>query len=66
MSSEASEVLLAPGTPAPEFTLLPEIMDLARENARKAHVDFEVMDSFEASKAAAIDSTPQVAQGATK
>jgi ornithine carbamoyltransferase len=31
----------------PEFTLLPEIMDLARENARKAHVDFEVMDSFE-------------------
>jgi ornithine carbamoyltransferase len=31
----------------PEFTLLPEIMDLARDNARKAHVDFEVMDSFE-------------------
>ena len=26
----------------------------------------EVMDSFEATKAAAIDSTPQVAQGATK
>jgi ornithine carbamoyltransferase len=31
----------------PEFTLLPEIMDLARENARKAHVGFEVMDGFE-------------------
>jgi len=31
----------------PEFELLPEIMDLARENARKAHVGFEVMDSFE-------------------
>jgi ornithine carbamoyltransferase len=31
----------------PEFALLPEIMDLARENARKAHVDLEVMDSFE-------------------
>jgi ornithine carbamoyltransferase len=31
----------------PEFTLQPEIMDLARENARKAHVGFEVMDGFE-------------------
>jgi ornithine carbamoyltransferase len=31
----------------PEFTLLPEIMDLARENARQAHVGFEVMDGFE-------------------
>lgn len=31
----------------PEFQLLPEIMDLARENARKAHVGFEVMDTFE-------------------
>ena len=31
----------------PEFELLPEIMDLARENARKAHVGFEVTDSFE-------------------
>jgi ornithine carbamoyltransferase len=31
----------------PEFTLLPEIMDLARENARKAHVGFEVLDGFE-------------------
>lgn len=31
----------------PEFKLLPEIMDLARDNARAAHVGFEVMDSFE-------------------
>jgi ornithine carbamoyltransferase len=31
----------------PEFKLLPEIMDLAGENARKAHAGFEVMDSFE-------------------
>jgi N-acetylornithine carbamoyltransferase len=31
----------------PEFNLLPEIMDLARENARSARVGFEVMDNFE-------------------
>lgn len=32
----------------PEFKLLPEIMDAARENARRKHVGFEVMDDFEA------------------
>jgi len=32
----------------PEFVLLPEIMEQARENARRAHVGFEVMDSFDA------------------
>jgi ornithine carbamoyltransferase len=31
----------------PEFKLMPEIMDLAVENARVARVGFEVMDSFE-------------------
>jgi N-acetylornithine carbamoyltransferase len=31
----------------PEFTLQPDIMDLARENARRARVGFEVSDSFE-------------------
>ncbi len=31
----------------PEFKLLPDIMDLAQDNARKARVGFEVMDSFE-------------------
>ena len=32
----------------PEFVLLPEIMEQARENARRAHVSFEVMDDFNA------------------
>lgn len=32
----------------PEFILLPEIMEQARENARRAHVGFEVMDDFDA------------------
>jgi ornithine carbamoyltransferase len=32
----------------PEFTLPPEIMDAARENARRKHVSFEVMDDFDA------------------
>ena len=31
----------------PEFTLMPDIMDLAQENARKARAGFEVLDSFE-------------------
>jgi N-acetylornithine carbamoyltransferase len=31
----------------PEFTLMPEIMEQARENARRARVGFEVMDDFE-------------------
>jgi N-acetylornithine carbamoyltransferase len=31
----------------PEFALMPDIMDLARENARRARVGFEVMDNFE-------------------
>jgi N-acetylornithine carbamoyltransferase len=31
----------------PEFKLMPELVDLARENAQKARVGFEVMDSFE-------------------
>jgi ornithine carbamoyltransferase len=31
----------------PEFKLMPEIMDLAAQNARLAGVGFEVMDSFE-------------------
>jgi N-acetylornithine carbamoyltransferase len=31
----------------PEFTLMPDLMDLARENARRARVGLEVMDSFE-------------------
>jgi ornithine carbamoyltransferase len=30
----------------PEFKLMPEIVDLAQENARKARVGFEVMDDF--------------------
>jgi N-acetylornithine carbamoyltransferase len=32
----------------PEFELMPDIVELARENARKARVGFEVMDDFEA------------------
>ncbi|MEK7276944.1 MAG: ornithine carbamoyltransferase [Chloroflexota bacterium] len=32
----------------PEFKLLPEIMDMARENARKYHVGFEVTDNMDA------------------
>ena len=32
----------------PEFTLLPEIMEQAKENARRARVGFEVMDNFDA------------------
>ena len=32
----------------PEFMLLPEVMEQARENARRAHVSFEVMDDFNA------------------
>ena len=31
----------------PEFKLMPEIMDLARENASRARVGFEVMDDFD-------------------
>jgi N-acetylornithine carbamoyltransferase len=31
----------------PEFKLMPDLVDLARENARRARVGFEVMDSFE-------------------
>ncbi len=31
----------------PEFKLMPEIMDLAQENARAARVGFEVLDDFE-------------------
>jgi N-acetylornithine carbamoyltransferase len=31
----------------PEFALMPDIMDLARENARRARVGFEVRDNFE-------------------
>jgi N-acetylornithine carbamoyltransferase len=31
----------------PEFALMPDIMDLARENAGKARVGFEVMDDFD-------------------
>jgi len=31
----------------PEFKLMPEIMELAQENARRAHVGFEVMDGFD-------------------
>src|SRR6266700_6875614 len=31
----------------PEFKLMPEIMDLAQENARNAKVGFEVLDDFE-------------------
>jgi N-acetylornithine carbamoyltransferase len=31
----------------PEFVLMPEIMEQARENARKAKVSFEVMDDFD-------------------
>jgi ornithine carbamoyltransferase len=31
----------------PEFSLMPEIMELAQENARAARVGFEVMDDFE-------------------
>src|SRR6058998_667730 len=30
----------------PEFELLPQIMDLAEENARRARVGFEVLDDF--------------------
>ena len=32
----------------PEFMLLPEIMEQAKENARRAHVSFDVMDDFNA------------------
>ncbi|MFI5283736.1 MAG: ornithine carbamoyltransferase [Candidatus Dormibacterales bacterium] len=32
----------------PEFVLLPDVMDQARENARRAHVSFDVMDDFDA------------------
>jgi N-acetylornithine carbamoyltransferase len=32
----------------PEFVLLPEIMEQARDNARRAHVSFEVLDDFDA------------------
>jgi ornithine carbamoyltransferase len=32
----------------PEFVLLPEIMEQAQDNARRAHVGFEVMDDFNA------------------
>ncbi len=32
----------------PEFMLLPQIMDEAKENARRARVGFEVMDDFDA------------------
>ena len=31
----------------PEFGLMPEIMEQGRENARKAHASFEVMDDFD-------------------
>src|SRR5438067_7969208 len=31
----------------PEFTLMPEIMDLAQENARRARVGFEVLHDFD-------------------
>jgi N-acetylornithine carbamoyltransferase len=31
----------------PEFELMPDIMELARSNARAAHVGFEVMDDFD-------------------
>jgi ornithine carbamoyltransferase len=31
----------------PEFKLMPEIVELARENARRARVGFELMDNFE-------------------
>src|SRR6266542_3558752 len=31
----------------PEFELMPDIMEQARENARRARVGFEVMDSFD-------------------
>jgi ornithine carbamoyltransferase len=32
----------------PEFGLMPQIVEEARDNARKAHVGFEMMDDFEA------------------
>jgi N-acetylornithine carbamoyltransferase len=32
----------------PEFALMPEIVEQAQENARRAHVGFELMDDFEA------------------
>ncbi len=32
----------------PEFGLMPEIVEEAKDNARKAHVGFEMMDDFEA------------------
>jgi N-acetylornithine carbamoyltransferase len=32
----------------PEFTLMPEILEQARENARRAHVGLEEMDDFDA------------------
>jgi N-acetylornithine carbamoyltransferase len=31
----------------PEFSLMPDIVDLAEENARRARVGFEIMDGFE-------------------
>jgi len=32
----------------PEYRLMPEILDQARENARKSGGDFEIMDDFDA------------------
>ncbi len=32
----------------PEFSLMPEIVEQAQENARRAHAGFEIMDDFEA------------------
>ncbi|HML21201.1 MAG TPA: ornithine carbamoyltransferase [Aggregatilinea sp.] len=40
-------------TRPPEFKLMPEIMDLAAENARKSGGSFEVMDNFDAGFAGA-------------